>query len=265
MPVRRVTEIWIYPIKSLGGIRLAASSVQEKGLKYDRRWMLVDADGNFLTQRNHPKMALFNLRWERNALVVTHEGAQMELPVDHPGKGPAKAARIWNDSVSVVEAAADYHAWFSDRLGIACRLVHFPEEQPRLIDPAFRPANEHVSLADGYPILVIGQASLDDLNARLEQPVPMNRFRPNIVFSGGDPYEEDGWKHFRIGNNRLLGVKPCGRCVLTTVDQKTGIPGKEPLLTLSRYRRMNERICFGQNVIPIDYHEIHEGDEIILE
>lgn len=264
MPKRRVTELWIYPVKSLGGIRISSASVREKGLRHDRRWMLIDEQGKFLTQRNMPGMALFSMALDDELLVVSHQGDQLELPMTW-GAGTSVSARIWNDTVTVTEAPAQYHHWFSDRLGLTCRLVSFPEEQPRLIDPAFRPAHENVSLADGYPILVIGQASLDDLNARLEQPVPMNRFRPNVVFAGGDPYEEDNWKNFRVGSNRMLGVKPCGRCVLTTVDQETGIAGKEPLLTLSRYRRMNDRICFGQNVIPRDYHEIHEGDEIVLE
>lgn len=265
MSKRIVTEIWIYPIKSLGGIRVSTSSVMEKGLRHDRRWMLVDEGGNFLTQRVIPRMALFKLHFNGHAIVVSHERDKLELPTELPVRGETIPARIWNDTVAVVEAEKHYHEWFSSRLGIKCRLVGFPEHEPRLIDPAYRPAQENVSLADGYPLLVIGQSSLDDLNGRLEEPVPMNRFRPNIVFTGGDPYEEDSWRQFRIGANRFLGVKPCGRCVLTTVDQETGVAGKEPLLTLSRYRRKNERICFGQNVIPVDYYEVHEGDEIVFD
>lgn len=264
VPKRYVTEIWIYPVKSLGGVRVSSSRVMEKGLHQDRRWMLVDEQGNFLTQRAHPRMALFKLEARGAVFEVSHGLDRCTLPAELPVSEAMKPARIWNDTITVVEASRSYHDWFSERLGIKCRLVGFPENQPRLIDPDYRPANENVSLADGYPLLVVGQASLDDLNSRLTQPVPMNRFRPNIVFAGGDPYEEDAWRGFRIGGNRFVGVKPCGRCVLTTVDQATGIAGKEPLLTLSRYRKMNDRICFGQNVIPVDHHEVHEGDEIIL-
>jgi hypothetical protein len=227
--------------------------------------MLVDASGTFQTQRLIPQMALFRIHMSGNAIVVFFESDQIELLAEPPVHGKTIPARIWNDTVAVVEASKQYHDWFSARLGMTCRLVGFPEHESRLIDPAYRPGQENVSLADGYPLLVIGQSSLDDLNSRLEQPVPMNRFRPNIVFTGGDPYEEDQWRKFRVGGNRFLGVKPCGRCVLTTVDQDTGVAGKEPLLTLSRYRRKGERICFGQNVIPVDYHEIHEGDEIVLD
>lgn len=265
MSKRIVTEIWIYPIKSLGGFRVRGSSVMEKGLRHDRRWMLVDESGNFLTQRVFPSMALFKLHFNGQAIVVSYEHEQLELLQELPAHGKTISAKIWNDTVAVVEASKYYHDWFSARLGMKCRLVGFPESEPRLIDPAFRPDRENVSLADGYPLLVIGQSSLDDLNSRLEEPVPMNRFRPNIVFTGGEPYEEDLWRQFRVGLNRFLGVKPCGRCVLTTVDQDTGVAGKEPLLTLSRYRRINDRICFGQNVIPVDYHEVHEGDEIFLD
>ena len=116
-----------------------------------------------------------------------------------------------------------------------------------------------------YPVLIIGQSSLDDLNQRMKEPLPMNRFRPNIVFTGGEPYEEDGWKNFRIGQNRFVGVKPCSRCVLTTVNQDTGKKGIEPLATLSTYRMRNNKVYFGQNLIPLDHNEIAEGDEIVLE
>lgn len=263
MAKRILSEIWIYPVKSLGGIRVSSATVMEKGLRHDRRWMLIDASGRFLTQRNLPQMALFKVSPQGSSFIITHGSDSLQLPTGTGGT--AIAAQIWNDAVDVVEPSADVSRWFSDRLGMSCRLVAFPETNPRLIDPAYRLAKESVSLADGYPVLIIGQASLDDLNGRLQQPVPMNRFRPNLVFLGGTPYEEDTWKNFRIGGNRFAGVKPCGRCVLTTVDQTTAQVGREPLLTLSKYRRDRDKINFGQNVIPIDYHEIHEGDEIILE
>lgn len=235
----------------------------EKGLRHDRRWMLIDASGRFLTQRNLPQMALFKVSLQGNTFIITHGSDSLQLPTGTGGA--AIAATIWNDAVDVVEPSADVSCWFSERLGMSCRLVAFPEINPRLIDPAYRLDRESVSLADGYPVLIIGQASLNDLNGRLQQSVPMNRFRPNLVFLGGAPYEEDEWKNFRINGNRFAGVKPCGRCVLTTVDQDTAQVGREPLLTLSKYRRDRDKINFGQNVIPIDYHEIHEGDEIILE
>lgn len=263
MPKRILSEIWIYPVKSLGGVQVSSAMVLEKGLRHDRRWMLIDASGRFLTQRNLPQMALFKVSPQGKSFIITHGSDSLQLPTE--AGGAAIAAQIWNDAVDVVEPSADASRWFSERLSMSCRLVAFPESNPRLIDPAYRLARESVSLADGYPVLIIGQASLDDLNDRLQKPVPMNRFRPNLVFRGGTPYEEDEWTTFRIGANRFAGVKPCGRCVLTTVDQDTALVGREPLLTLSKYRRDRDKINFGQNVIPLDYHEIHEGEEIILE
>lgn len=264
MTKRILSEIWIYPVKSLGGIRLPSAFVMQKGLQLDRRWMLVDENGRFMTQRTTPKMALFALKSIGDSLWITHGDDAVLLPTNGSNPGKPVKAQIWNDTVDVLEEHEAFSLWFSERLGLPCRLVSFPEQNPRPVDPRYRLAAENVSLADGYPVLIIGQASLDDLNARLENPVPMNRFRPNLVFRGGEPYEEDGWKEFTVGNNRFKGVKPCDRCVLTTVDQATGVKGREPLLTLSRYRKQGDKINFGQNAIPIDYHQIHEGDEITI-
>ncbi len=263
MTKRILSEIWIYPVKSLGGIRLKSSTVMEKGLRDDRRWMLVDESGKFLTQRFLPKMALFNLSKVDRGYKVQFGDESILLP-PMPDRGTTRKARIWTDEVEVIAAETDVSNWFADRLGIACHLVAFPEKNTRPVDPQYRLANESVSLADGYPILIIGRKSLDDLNARMESPVGMNRFRPNLIFSGGEAYEEDQWRTFRVGTSTLVGVKPCGRCVLTTVDPATGVMGKEPLLTLSRYRKQNEKINFGQNVIPTRFGEISEGDEIHL-
>jgi uncharacterized protein len=174
------------------------------------------------------------------------------------------SAVIWDDPVEAIEVNKDFSLWFSDELQIKCKLVLFPEANRRDVDPEYAKAKEQVSLADGYPFLIIGQASLNDLNHRLTTPVPMNRFRPNFVFTGGLHYEEDGWKNLRIGNNRFVGVKPCGRCVLTTVDQETGTKGTEPLSTLATYRKRGSKINFGQNLLAIDYDELQEGDEIKL-
>lgn len=262
--VRTLSEIWIYPIKSLGGVRVTSAKVMEKGLEHDRRWMLVDEEGVFMTQRDFHRLALFKLRPQNGNFVIYHDGESLAMP-EHPAAGTSRRVIIWDDTVEVLEAPAEVHDWFSKYLGLNCRLVAFPEENARPIDPEYRLAQENVSLADGYPLLVIGQASLDDLNGRLTTPVPMNRFRPNLVFTGGSPFEEDAWKGFSVGDHRFQGVKPCARCVTTTVDQETGVMGREPLLTLSRYRREKDRILFGQNVIPIDRGQIREGDEIVVD
>jgi hypothetical protein len=260
----RLTEIWIYPIKSMGGIRLNSAKVEGKGLKFDRRWMLVDENNTFITQRKISRLALFKLEMKLDFFLVRFKNESIELPFCTPQNTKPILATIWDDQVSTIEVSENFSQWFSDKLGFQCKMVSFPEENTRLVDEQYAISQNHVSLADGYPILTIGQSSLDDLNQKLESPVPMDRFRPNLVFTGGQPYEEDSWKEFTIGMNKFMGVKPCSRCVLTTIDQLTGEQGKEPLATLASYRKRENKIYFGQNVISIDHHEIHEGDEIKL-
>jgi len=264
MATLTLSEIWIYPIKSLGGIRLASASVMPKGLQYDRRWMLIDEAGMFITQRIHSRMAFFKLSFTDSQFAITFKDDAIYMPVNAPVSIHPVSALIWDDSVEVYEVLGEYSRWFSQRLGISCRLVYFPEKNQRFVDEKYRIYEDQVSLADGYPFLIIGQRSLDDLNSRLESPIPMNRFRPNFVFTGGEPYEEDNWRNFRIGKNRFAGVKPCSRCVLTTVNQETAERGTEPLATLSTYRKINSKIHFGQNLIATDYNEIYEGDKIEL-
>lgn len=259
-----LSEIWIYPVKSLGGIRLSSSKVMEKGLLYDRRFMLVDESGKFMTQRVYPKMALFKLSINDNTLTVTHHHDTLTIPVVPSPNEPAAPVQIWENIVQAHEVNTAYSAWFTERLGMQCKLVFFPEEYERPVDPAYKVNDEHVSLADAYPFLIIGQSSLDDLNARLKEPVPMNRFRPNFVFTGGEPFEEDHWRNFQIGGNGFIAVKPCARCVLTTVNQDTAEKGAEPLKTLASYRTRNSKVYFGQNLVATHRTEVKVGDKITL-
>ncbi len=258
----RLTEIWIYPIKSLGGIRLKSAKVFEKGLEHDRRWMLIDEDNEFMTQRLYPKMALFKLSMGNDQFSIRYNSDSIILPFTHSTKPTKIDAKIWDDTVQVFEVSDEFSQWFSDRLQIKCRLVSFPETNARPVDANYQINHEHVSLADAYPFLIIGEQTLADLNSRLKEPLPMNRFRPNFVFNGGQPYEEDSWKTFSIGKNKFAGVKQCARCVLTTVNQDTADKGIEPLLTLSQYRKKENKVLFGQNLIALDHNEIYEGDEI---
>jgi uncharacterized protein YcbX len=181
-----------------------------------------------------------------------------------PALGKLIHATIWNDAVDTVEVDPRISEWFSAHLNFNCRLVSFPEINPRAVDPLYKVNDEHVSLADAYPFLIIGQSSLDDVNTRLDHKLPMNRFRPNFVFTGGAPYEEDSWRNFSIGNNRFVGVKPCARCALTTVNQDTAEKGIEPLATLSTYRKKESKVLFGQNLVAIDNLTVSEGDVITL-
>lgn len=264
MPERYLSEIWVYPVKSLGGIRVSSAKVLAKGLEYDRRWMVIDQGGQFMSQRAYPAMALLqpSLAQDRITLTHKHTGSSVTFDLDETSHRPV-TARIWNDTVEVAEVRDDIHAWLSHHLNMNCRLVRFPEENPRALDERYAVGNDHVSLADAYPFLLIGQASLDDLNKRLKEQLPMNRFRPNFVFTGGTPFEEDTWKTFSIGSGKFVAVKPCDRCVMTTVDQHTGTKGSEPLITLATFRKQGNKILFGQNLIGLTPGcTISEGDLI---
>jgi uncharacterized protein YcbX len=261
----KLSEIWIYPIKSLGGIRLSSSKVMEKGLQYDRRFMLVDEGGMFMTQRVSPQMALFKTSIFNEALTVTKESETVSIPLTPASHGESRPVQIWHDLVLANEVSPEHSSWFSDLLNVKCKLVFFPEENPRLVDPEYNVRPDNVSFADAYPLLIIGQASLDDLNARLSEPLPMNRFRPNLVFTGGEPYEEDNWRNFKVGSNKFVGVKPCARCAVPTVNQDTGAKGKEPTRTLATYRSRDNKVFFGQNLVAVDHDKISVGDSIELQ
>jgi len=259
-----VQDIFIYPIKSLGGIRLSEAVVEERGFRYDRRWMLVDAEGVFITQRKHPKLALLQVDLGGNGLKVfnkTVDGVSVKIPFDL-ATGPELMVTVWDDQVLAKIVHPDLNLWFSDFLGFEASLVIMPEATHRKVNPKYAVHSESVSFADGMPYLLIGQESLNDLNSRLASPVPMNRFRPNIVFSGGSPYLEDSLRKIKIGELEFEIVKPCARCVMTTVDQATGEKGKEPLKTLSSYRTINGKVYFGQNVVALQSGTVKVGDAI---
>lgn len=260
----RLTEIWIYPVKSLGGIRLKSTRVLGKGLEFDRRYMLIDENGVAITQREFPAMALFKTSIDEERILIRYQSAAIEIPLTPDLRSGSISANVWGDMVLVHELGTEYSEWFSTQLGTRCRLVFFPEKEKRPVDPKYQRNGENVSLADAYPILVIGQSSLDDLNARLQEPVPMNRFRPNFVFTGGDAFSEDQWKLFEIGACQFTGVKPCARCTIPTINQDTAQKSAEPLRTLNRYRSGNNKVYFGQNVMVLSEGTVSEGDAISL-
>lgn len=257
-----LTGIRIYPIKSLQGVMRTRAHVLSKGLEHDRRWMLVDEDGVCMTQRVYTSMALFDVQEKAQSFVISFQGDTLELPVGEGDACRPLEAQVWDDRVTVNEVNPEFSDWFSRHLDKRCRLVSFPESNSRQIDIRFASEGEHVSLADAFPLMIIGEASLMDLNRRLRAPMTMNRFRPNLIFSGGRPYEEDFWDEFSISGNNFLGVKRCARCVLTTIDPMTARKGAEPLKTLATYRREGNKIFFGQNVMPRTLGEIRVGDPI---
>lgn len=266
-----ISEINIYPIKSLKRIALQSSAVEARGLEFDRRWLIVDKDGEFLTQREVPKMATVNVAVRGDALDVWANGSG-KLAIEPLFEGERVTAEVWGTTSEALSYDVETNEWFSDALGQEVKLLYMPDDAGREINPKFNKGNERVSFADGYPLLVIGEASLADLNDKLEaggspafRRLPMNRFRPNIVVSGSEAFAEDGWKRFRVGEAVFRSTKPCARCVMTTVDQIKGeFDGKEPLKTLATYRMAKEvmperyealglnatAVLFGQNLIP---------------
>ncbi|MET3980106.1 uncharacterized protein YcbX [Mucilaginibacter sp. UYP25] len=258
-----VSQLFIYPIKSLGGISLDTAQLTDRGLQHDRRWMLIDENNRFLSQRENAQLALFKIEVLTDALkvVYTADGTFINIPFV-PLKPDMLEVVIWDDTCAgqLVSDAVD--AWFTVKLGIPARLVYMPDETHRATDPRYTNSGSIASFSDAYPALIIGQASLNDLNSRLAEPLPMNRFRPNIVFEGGDPYNEDHMNHIRINGIDMYGVKLCARCVMTTIDQETLAKSKEPLKTLAGYRRKGAKILFGQNLAFRSTGIISVGDEL---
>lgn len=250
---RILSEIWIYPIKSLGGILLQEAIPERRGLQYDRRWMLVDEAGRFVSQREIPNMALLGTAIEAPFMSVfwknkPSEKIQIPLEMDS-SKLETLEVEVWGDRMLAKVLPANINLWFSTQLTQSLRLVYMDDTTRRPADNRYAPPEHQVSFADGFPYLIIGQESLDDLNRRMELALPMNRFRPNFVFTGGQAFEEDSWSQFFIADQSFQGVKPCARCSIPTTDQDTGERAMEPLKTLSEYRKKENRILFGQNVI----------------
>lgn len=258
----QLTGVHIYPVKSCRGLSLKEITVEAKGPEGDRRWMIVDADGKFLTQRKFPRMALIEVH-------VDHQGLQLHIPgtrskqIPLLTEGKMMDVEVWKDRVAAVDQGEAIAQDLSAFLETACRLVYIPDQTVRKVDARYAiHDSDQVSFADGFPFLLISEASLEDLNQRLKEPVPMERFRPNLVVSGCEPFAEDRWKKILIGEIEFSIVKPCSRCVVTTVDQQSGVKGIEPLQTLATYRKAEKGIMFGQNAIHRRHGVIRLGDVV---
>lgn len=261
----KLSEIFIYPVKSLGGTSVDSAIAEERGLKYDRRFLLVDENDTFMTQRDFPQLAFLKLSFGQNGFKVlnTQNDSQTILPFESDSKENISVT-IWDDVCTAVKLGMDFDDWFSNAIGNKCSLVYMPNDEKRIVEKKYINEEHIVSFADAYPFLIIGQSSLDDLNVRLDNPIPMNRFRTNFVFTGGTPYEEDNWKDFKIGSLSFKAVKPCARCVITTTNQDTAERNVEPLKTLSKYRTVNNKVLFGMNLVCKHTGKISVDDRITL-
>jgi uncharacterized protein YcbX len=262
----KVSALYIYPIKGCAGIEVSGVRLDARGPLLDRHFVVTDETGTFLTQRQLPQMALIRPRLSPTQLVLEAEGMQkLAVPLRGNG-GPRKNVRVWDDQVTGESMGRYASEWLSEFLGRRCELFRQADDAVRAVDPKYSPLPSQVSFADGYPMLLVSDASLDALNALLPSAVPMNRFRPNIVVSGTDAYAEDRWSKIRIGEIRVDVVKPCSRCTVPSIDQLTGrASGPEPLAALARYRKRDNKTYFGQNCVHRDFGMLRVGDEISVE
>lgn len=259
----RLSEIHIYPVKSCAGISLPAVAIDRFGPVGDRRWMVVSEGGGFMSQREMPAMAL--IRVAQSSAGITLAQGDSSIDIEEPGaSAPVRQVTIWEDRVAARDAGDEAAVWVSAYLGAACRLVFMPEDTVRRVDGAWASAGETVGFADGFPLLLISRASLDDLNARLPEPVPMNRFRPNLVVTGCEPFAEDGWRRIRIGAMTFDVAKPCARCVVPSIVQETAARDPHINRTLAGFRRRDGQIFFGQNLLYQDTGSLNVGDTVEL-
>ncbi|MDX6761269.1 MULTISPECIES: MOSC domain-containing protein [Streptomyces] len=265
-----VQALHVHPVKSVAGTAPDEVAVEPWGLSGDRRWAVIDPEGTVLTQRRHARLALASARPLGGGRIALNAPGMAELLVEVPDPGPLEPVSLFGKKVETVVAARAAADWFSAFLGVPVRLVHLDDPAVRRpVDPDYALPGEMVSLADGYPLLLTTLASLDALNSLIAQgdhpeegPLPMDRFRPNVVVSGAEAWAEDGWQRIAIGGTLLRGARECGRCLVTTTDQRTGERGREPLKTLARHRRIGKSLAFGRLLVPLGPGMLHVGDEV---
>jgi uncharacterized protein len=258
--VIRVQSLHVYPVKSCAGINVGAARVERRGLMGDRRWMIVDEDGRFVTQREEPRLCLVRTTLDSDRIVLSYEGDAFELP-RALSEGPRVSVEVWESRVDAIEHA-DARAWISRVAGAPSRLVYMPDDVERPVSPTHAAPGDMVSFADGFPLLLASTGSLAELERRANVPLSMTRFRPNVVVACDTPFAEDGWKRLAIGEATFRAPKGCDRCVVTTVDPTTGARGKEPLRTLATFRKWDDAVWFAVNLVPDTLGRVQVGDEV---
>jgi len=256
-----LSELAIYPIKSTAQISLSSAQTGPFGLDNDRRWMLIDDNGYMLTQRKHPRMCLIESRLVNDRLIVSATGMQA-LSIVPPDSAKTTTAIVWEDTCTAYDAGKEASEWFSSFLKTPTRLVYFPQNEIRQVDLNYAKKGDITAFSDGFPYLLISQASLDDLNGRLSSAVEMKRFRPNIVVKGNEPFEEDNWRQVRIGGIDFNFVKPCSRCVIPSINPVTAEKTADVVKTLASYRMRDNKIVFGQNLIAKGSGKLEIGMEV---
>ena len=255
--------LYHYPIKSCRGTALDEAIVGPRGIIADRHWMIVDANDSFLSQRALPRMALIEPRLGGGSLEVTAPG-MVPLFIRMGSEGSRRDVTVWDDRCVAVDEGDNAAEWFTQFLGVTARLVRMPDDEVRRVDPTYASPRDQVGFADGFSFLLTSRSSLDELNRRMDVPLPMNRFRPNIVIDGAEPFDEDRWRAIRIDGISFTVAKPCARCAITTTDQNTAARSKEPLRTLATFRKADAGVMFGQNLIHHGTGILRVGSEVEL-
>ncbi len=259
----KVSCLYIYPVKGCAGLEVSGVRLSSRGPLLDRHFVITDPAGHFLTQRQLPALALIRPRLLPTQLVLEAEGMQkLALPLRGDG-GVRKPVRVWNDEI-VGEWMGRFAAeWLSEFLGRPADLFRQADDAVRIVDPEYSPEPAEVGFADAFPLLLISRASLDALNAHLPSAVPMDRFRPNVVVEDTAAYAEDGWSKIQIGEIPLDVVKPCSRCTVPSIDQRTGkSTGPDLLAALARHRKRGNKTYFGQNCVHRQLGMLRVGDEV---
>ncbi len=261
----QISALNIYPVKSMAGISLSCSAVDKMGLEYDRRWMVVSPQGKFITQRSHPQMALIQPHLNQGQLILSSFGLEDHIVPAVNSDSPSQSVLVWNDTVQAKHLSKETDRWLQHTIGEPCHLVYMEASEVRQCDLSYAQQGDRTGFSDGFPLLLISEASLEDLNQKLVQnsskPVTMQRFRPNLVVKGCDAFAEDQWQNIHINQISFRIVKPCSRCIVTTVNPKLGIVSSpEPLRTLATYRKKANKILFGQNVIHNQTGVLNVGD-----
>jgi uncharacterized protein len=259
--IHHVRDIIIYPIKGLAGIPLQEAKALPMGFENDRRWMLIDENNQFITQRTQPRMALFQQEVSDGLLSVTYNNSSFSFSMSEVSETLIQT-KVWDDIATTQVVSHLANDWFSHQLGQKVRLVKIANDNARMHYSTIKDINFPVSLADGYPYLIVGEASLQLLNEKMSEKVQMNRFRPNIVVSSSVAHEEDEWGDFKVGSATFTNIKPCGRCIVITIEQTTGKINNETLKILNTYRKKDNSVLFGTNVVCNVPGKVSVGDKI---
>ncbi|WP_290582518.1 MOSC domain-containing protein [Ketobacter sp.] len=261
----QVAHLYIHPVKSLGAMAVARADIDRFGLQWDRRWMVVDDNGKFITQRQQARMALIKVRMAGEEVILTGpDGSELGFSAADFAAGPMLSVQVWRDECQAQVAEARINHWLSHQLQLSCRLVFMPESSRRTVDPDYAGPGHTVGFADGYPLLLTQQSSLEDFNRHMSINIGMERFRPNVVVTGAGPWQEDLWRVIQIGSTVFDVVKPCSRCAIPTIDPVDASKQPEVFRTLQKTRSRDGEVFFGQNLVPRSEGQLQVGDPVTV-